>query len=189
MAKKLITSHTFSVKFRVFRREVLRNHSVYWAQIFRDNWNCYALSTFRVFILLASSGSDKHIFNEAKSVNKDSSIPLQKQYQMTRYCCMHGYTFDTKKKLQWIYKIIKCLRWILPGQKECWKNYFFKKSFCHCSFARNYIFIPLQADYLNVILQKNYKFRLKISSLFVDRSKGWNLTKTDFKFHHESRSN
>ena len=26
-------SHTFSVKFRVLRREFLRNHSVYWAQI------------------------------------------------------------------------------------------------------------------------------------------------------------
>ena len=36
VAKKLM-SHTFSVKFRVFRREFLRNHSVYWAQIFRDN--------------------------------------------------------------------------------------------------------------------------------------------------------
>ena len=36
VAKKLM-SHTFSVKFRVFRREFLRNYSVYWAQIFRDN--------------------------------------------------------------------------------------------------------------------------------------------------------
>ena len=36
VAKKLM-SHTFSVKFRVFRREFLRNHSVFWAQIFRDN--------------------------------------------------------------------------------------------------------------------------------------------------------
>ena len=30
-------SHTFSEKFQVFRREFLRNHSVYWAQIFGDN--------------------------------------------------------------------------------------------------------------------------------------------------------
>ena len=66
VAKKLM-SHTFSAKLRVFRREFLRNHSVYWAQIFRDNWNCYALSKFRVFILLA-------YVNEAKSVNKDSPI-------------------------------------------------------------------------------------------------------------------
>ena len=58
VAKKLM-SDTFSVKFRVFRREFLRNHSVYWAQIFRDNWNCYALSIFLVFILLASWDSDK----------------------------------------------------------------------------------------------------------------------------------
>ena len=56
VAKKL-QSRTFSVKFRVFRREFLRNHSVYWAQISRDNWNCYALSIFRVFILLAPSNS------------------------------------------------------------------------------------------------------------------------------------
>ena len=46
-----------------------------WTQIFRENLNCYALSIFRVFILLASSDSDKHNHvNEAKSVNKDSPI-------------------------------------------------------------------------------------------------------------------
>ena len=65
VAKKLM-SHTFSVKFRVFRREFLRNHSVHWGQIFRDNWNCYALSIFRVFILLASSDSDKHMLMRQK---------------------------------------------------------------------------------------------------------------------------
>ena len=68
VAKKLI-GRTFSVKFRVFRRESLPNHSVYWAQIFRDNWNCYALSIFSVFILFASSDSDKHnIFGGLKKV-------------------------------------------------------------------------------------------------------------------------
>ena len=65
VAKKLM-SHTSSVKFRVFRREILRNHSVYWVQIFRDNWNCYALSIIRVFILLASSDSDKHMLMDKK---------------------------------------------------------------------------------------------------------------------------
>ena len=64
------------VKFRVFRREFLQNHSMNWTQIFRENLNCYALSVFRVFILLASSDSDKHYVNEAKSVNKDSPIPI-----------------------------------------------------------------------------------------------------------------
>ena len=73
VAKKLM-SHTFSVKFRVFRREFLRNHSVYWAQIFRDNWNCYALSIFRVFMLLASPDSDKHMLMRQKVKNKDSPI-------------------------------------------------------------------------------------------------------------------
>ena len=32
-----------------------------WTQIFRENLNCYALSIFRVFILLALSDSDKHM--------------------------------------------------------------------------------------------------------------------------------
>ena len=51
-----------------------------WTQIFRENLNCYSFSMFRVFILLASSDSDKHMLglglglNEAKSVNKDSPI-------------------------------------------------------------------------------------------------------------------
>ena len=65
MAETLM-SHTVSVKFRVFRREFLRNHSMYWAQIFRDNWDCYALSIFRVFILLASPYSDKHMLMRQK---------------------------------------------------------------------------------------------------------------------------
>ena len=49
-----------------FRREFLRNHSVYWAQIFTDNLNCYVLSVFRVFILLASSDSDKRMLMRQK---------------------------------------------------------------------------------------------------------------------------
>ena len=32
-----------------------------WTQIFQENLNCYALSIFRVFILLPSSDSDKHM--------------------------------------------------------------------------------------------------------------------------------
>ena len=47
---KKLMSHTFFVKFRVFKREFLRNHSVYRAQIFRDNCNCYALSISWGFI-------------------------------------------------------------------------------------------------------------------------------------------
>ena len=38
-------------KISSFRREFLRNHSVYWAQIFRDNWNCYALSIFSFYFI------------------------------------------------------------------------------------------------------------------------------------------
>ena len=72
--QKKLMSRTTPVKFRVFRREFLPNHSMNWTQIFRENLNCYALLIFRVFILLASSDSDKEKFNEAKSVNKDLLI-------------------------------------------------------------------------------------------------------------------
>ena len=66
-------SRTSPPKFRGFRREFLRNHSMNWTQIFREKLNCYALSMFRVFILLASSVSDKHMLMR-QSVNKDSPI-------------------------------------------------------------------------------------------------------------------
>ena len=36
VAKKLM-SHTFPVKFRVFRKEFLRDHQMYCDQIFREN--------------------------------------------------------------------------------------------------------------------------------------------------------
>ena len=57
VAKKLM-SNTFSVKFRTFWRAFLWKHSVYWI----------------IILFLASSDSDKHYVNEAKSVNKDSPI-------------------------------------------------------------------------------------------------------------------
>ena len=68
-AKKLM-SRTSPVKFRVFRREFLRNHSMNWTQIFRENLNCYALSIFRAFISLASSDSDKHMLMRQKVSTK-----------------------------------------------------------------------------------------------------------------------
>ena len=43
----------------VFQREFIRNNLVCRAPISRDNWNCYALSIFRNFMLLASSDNDK----------------------------------------------------------------------------------------------------------------------------------
>ena len=39
---------------------------LYRAQVFRDNWNCYALSLFRDFTSLASSGNSKHILMRQK---------------------------------------------------------------------------------------------------------------------------
>ena len=65
VAKKLM-SRTSPVKFGVFRRAFLRNHSMNWTQIFGENLNCYALSILRVFILLASSDSDKHMLMRQK---------------------------------------------------------------------------------------------------------------------------
>ena len=69
VAKKLM-SRTSPVNFGVFRREFLRNHSMNWTQIFRENLNCYSLSIFRVFILLASSDSDKHMLMRQKVQTK-----------------------------------------------------------------------------------------------------------------------
>ena len=71
VAKKLL-SHSY-ILCKVFGSEFLRNHSVYWAKIFRNNWNCYALLIFRVFILLASSDSDKHMLMRKKV---STNIPL-----------------------------------------------------------------------------------------------------------------
>ena len=61
LAGKKVNELYILVKFRVFRREFLRNHSMNWTQVFRGNLSCYALSIFRVFILLASSDGDKHM--------------------------------------------------------------------------------------------------------------------------------
>ena len=41
-----------------------------WTQISRENLNCYALSLFRVFILLASSDSDMHMLVRQKVQTK-----------------------------------------------------------------------------------------------------------------------
>ena len=57
---KTLMSHTFFVEFWPFKREFLRNHSVYQDQIFRDNWNCYALSIFRV----AKTHKKVHVFTD-----------------------------------------------------------------------------------------------------------------------------
>ena len=78
------------VKFQVFRREFLRNHLLYWAQIFRDNWNCYAISIFKVFILLASSYSDTHMLMRQKVWTK---IRLYRQ--------RHGPLFKPRSDCLW----------------------------------------------------------------------------------------
>lgn len=69
-------SHTFFVKFQVFKGAFPRNHSVCRAQIFRDNWNCCGLSTFRGFVFLASLDNDEHI-NKAKNASKDSPMETE----------------------------------------------------------------------------------------------------------------
>ena len=85
VAKKLMS---LTSPVRVFRREFLRNHSMNWTQFFRENLNCYTLSIFRVFILLASSDSDKYMLAYAKSENKGSPIghfriPLRLSFKAT----------------------------------------------------------------------------------------------------------
>ena len=77
-------------KFWVFRREFLRDHLLYWAQIFRDNWNSYALSIFRVFILLASSFRDKHMLMKKKVSTK-----------IRPYRQRHGPLFKTQNDCLW----------------------------------------------------------------------------------------
>ena len=68
VAKKLM-SHTFSVKFRVFRREFRFSETIrcIGVKVSEKTANCYALSKlFRVFTLLASSDSDKHMLMRQK---------------------------------------------------------------------------------------------------------------------------
>ena len=45
-----------------------------WTQIFGVDVNCYALSIFRVFILLASSDSDKHMLLRQKVFESQSRV-------------------------------------------------------------------------------------------------------------------
>ena len=52
---KTLMSSCIICKVWGFQREFLRNYPVYWAQIFGDNWNCYAFSIIRVFTSLASA--------------------------------------------------------------------------------------------------------------------------------------
>ena len=60
-------------KFWGFQRDFLRNYLVYPAQIFRDNWNCYVLSIFTNFILLASSDNDKPMLCFLDNVYENST--------------------------------------------------------------------------------------------------------------------
>ena len=46
--------------------KLLRIYSVYRVQMFRDNWNCYALTIIPDFILLALSDNNKPYVKEAK---------------------------------------------------------------------------------------------------------------------------
>ena len=82
-------SHTFFVKFRVFKREFLWNHLVRRAQIFRDNWNCYDLSIRRDFILLASSDNDDHMVMRQKKAfsQRTSWMPFYWLYKAFSLTC------------------------------------------------------------------------------------------------------
>ena len=86
VAKKLM-SRTSPVKFRVFRREFLRNHSMNWTQIFRENLNCYALSIFRVFILLASSAVPTIVIAHTFCASPDTRISYRQCLLIQGYFC------------------------------------------------------------------------------------------------------
>ena len=45
-------------KFQVF----LQNYLVHQVQMFKDKWNCYALSILSDYILIAWSGNERHMF-------------------------------------------------------------------------------------------------------------------------------
>ena len=98
VTKKLM-SDTFFVKFRVFKREFLRNHSVYWTQIFRDNWNCYALLIIRSFISLTYSDNEKHALMRPKNVNKRSPIGVA-QLLVTQLFLLWSKNKDRNKALK-----------------------------------------------------------------------------------------
>ena len=85
--------YIYFLKLGLFQREFLWNYLVYRAQIFRDNWNCHALSIFGNFTLLASSDNDKPMLMRQKCKQgfaypicdalpsrsaRHSSTPLQK---------------------------------------------------------------------------------------------------------------
>ena len=58
-------THSFKESF--FKENFFQNRLVYWTQIFRGNWNCYALSIFRVLVyFLASSENNKNILVRQK---------------------------------------------------------------------------------------------------------------------------
>ena len=62
-----------------FWREILRNYLVYQAQIFRDNWNCYAFSIFRVVILIAWSSNESGMFMQPRSQGSLLPVPTWKK--------------------------------------------------------------------------------------------------------------
>ena len=65
-ASTKLKRYIFICKFWGFSKRFLPNCLVYLAQVFRDNWNCYALSIFRNFILLASSDNKKPMLMRQK---------------------------------------------------------------------------------------------------------------------------
>ena len=58
-------SHTFFLKFRVFKREFLRNHLVYWAQV-SEITEIVMLFQYSEFFLLASSVNDERMLMRPK---------------------------------------------------------------------------------------------------------------------------
>ena len=68
-ASTKLKRYIFICKFWGFSKRFLPNYLVYLTQVFRDNWNCYALSIFRNFILLASSDNKKPMLSVLRTYN------------------------------------------------------------------------------------------------------------------------
>ena len=109
VAKKL-TSYCIHYlwNFEFFRREFLRNHSVYWTQIFRDNWNCYAQQRYNDDIgVLGLTWQQR---NKLCSVNV---ILHNEWWPQTALCVCVGVRTKTSSLFQYLFLSIYTARKIL----------------------------------------------------------------------------
>ena len=99
------------LNFRPVGRNFLRNVSVHRAQMFRDNWNCFALSIFSDLILIAWSGNETGMLIRQKNLNEDSpivSITFYEECWLLRYELMIILLLNKHDKVKMSKKIMQC---------------------------------------------------------------------------------